>query len=69
MIITSIFTIGDDLVSVLRATVEVADWYLLGLELHIPYYLLNEIKCGGYDETDCKKKMILRWLNAGQASC
>ena len=58
----------SDLVPVLRATVEVTDWYSLGLELGLPDYQLERIRRDGYDETDCQRKMTLKWMDTGVAS-
>ena len=58
----------DDLLPVLEATVEVTDWYILGLELGLPDHLLDRIRCDGYDETDRRRKMLLKWLDTGVAS-
>ena len=58
----------SDLVPVLRATVEVTDWYSLGLELGLPDHQLERIRRDGYDETDCQRKMTLKWLDTGVAS-
>ena len=56
----------SDLVPVLEATVEVTDWYTLGLTLGLPVYVLETIRCEG--ETDRKRKMILKWIDTGVAS-
>ena len=61
------FTV-DDLLPVLEATVEVTDWYILGLKLGLPDHLLDRIRCDGYDETDRRRKMLLKWLDTGVAS-
>ena len=58
----------SDRVPVLRATVEVTDWYSLGLELGLPDHQLDTIIFDGYDEIDSKHKMILKWLDTGVAS-
>ena len=58
----------SDLVPVLRATVEVTDWYSLGLELDLPDHQLDTIRRDGYDEADRKRKMILKWMDTGVAS-
>ena len=60
--------ICNDLVPVLRATIGVNDWYTLGLELGLPVYQLDKIRRDGYDETDRKQKMIIKWLDTGRAS-
>ena len=62
------FTIVSDLVPVLIATVEVTDWYSLGLTLGLPDYQLDTIRRDGYDETDRKRKMIIKWMDTGLAS-
>ena len=58
----------SDLVPVLEATVEVTDWYTLGLTLGLPVHVLDTIKHDGYDETVRKQKTILKWLDTGEAS-
>ena len=58
----------SDLVPVLRATVEVTDWYSLGLELGLPVHQLDTIRRDGYDEADRKRKMSLNWMDTGVAS-
>ena len=62
------FTIVSDIVPVLEATVEVTDWYCLGLRLDLPVHQLDTIRRDGYDETDRKCKMILKWMDTGVAS-
>ena len=52
----------------MRATIGVNDWYTLGLELGLPVYQLDKIRRDGYDETDRKQKMIIKWLDTGRAS-
>ena len=58
----------SDLVPVLKAIVEVTDWYSVGLALGLPDHQLDTIRRDGYDETDRKRKMILTWLDTGVAS-
>ena len=62
-------TIDIDLVQVLRATVEVIDWYKLGLELGLPSYQLNIIKNDSRGvTTDGQCMMLEKWLDTGSAS-
>ena len=58
----------SDLVPVLEATVEVTDWYSVGLTLGLPVHMLDTIRRDGCNETDRKRKMILKWLDTGEAS-
>ena len=58
----------SDLVPVLEATIQVTDWYSLGLTLGLPVRVLDTIGRDGYDETDCKRKTMLKWLDTGVAS-
>ena len=58
----------SDLVPVLEATIQVTDWYTLGLKLRLPVHVLDTIRCDGYDETDRKRRMMLKWMDTGVAS-
>ena len=62
------FTIVSDLVPILEATVEVRDWYILGLALGISGFVLERIQYEDYNRIDCKRKMLLKWLYTGLAS-
>ena len=62
-------TIDIDLLQVLRATVEVTEWYDLGLELGLPSYQLNIIKNDSQGVTkDGQRMMLEKWLDTGSAS-
>ena len=52
----------------MRATVEVNDWYSLGLELRILHHELEKIQADGRDIQDHQRKMILKWLDTGCAT-
>ena len=62
------FIIVGDIVPVLRAIIEVTDWYNLGLKLGIPHHQLERIRRDGYDENDHRRNMISAWLETGHAS-
>ena len=61
-------TIDNDLLPVLRATVEVIEWYNLGLELCLPSYQLDIIQNDGRGVTDGQRMMFRKWLDTGSAS-
>ena len=58
----------SDLVPVLEATVEVTDWYSLGLKLGLPDHQLERIECDGRNVQDRQRKMTLKWMDTGEAS-
>ena len=61
-------TIDNDLLPVLRATVEVIDWYNLGLELGLPSYQLDIIQNDSRGVKDGQRMMFQKWLDTGSAS-
>ena len=62
-------TIDIDLLQVLRATVEVIEWYNVGLELGLPSYQLDAIQKDSRGvTTDGQRMMLQKWLDTGSAS-
>ena len=58
----------NDLVEMLRATVEVIEWNNLGLELGLPSYQLNIIKNDSRGVTTDGELMLEKWLDTGSTS-
>ena len=61
-------TIDIDLLQVRRATVEVTEWYDLGLELGLLPYQLDTIQKDSRVTTDGQRLMLQKWLDTGSAS-
>ena len=61
-------TIDIDLLQVRRATVEVTEWYDLGLELGLLPYQLDAIQKDSRVTTDGQRLMLQKWLDTGSAS-
>ena len=61
-------TIDIDLLQVRRATVEVTEWYDLGLELGLLPYQLDVIQKDSRVTTDGQRLMLQKWLDTGSAS-
>ena len=51
-----------------ESTIEVVDWFALGLALGIPSHELERIKRDGHDERDRHRRMVSFWLGTGEAS-
>ena len=62
-------TIDNDLLQVRRATVEVTEWYDLGLELGLLPYQLDAIQKDSRGvTTEGQRMMLQKWLDTGSAS-
>ena len=59
---------SGDLVHVLEAIISVNDWHSLGLALGMEKYWLDMIDIDHRTVLDCRKAMISRWLDTGDAS-
>ena len=46
----------------------VTDWYRLGLKLGLYSEVLERIECDGRNTQERQRKMILKWLDTGEAS-
>ena len=56
------------MLAVLHYTIEVTDWFTLGLTLRLPFHELERIKQDERDVLPCQRKMVSLWLNTGNAS-
>ena len=68
IIIIIIIIILDDVLNILTAIYEIIDWPTLGLLLGIPQQDIERIKRDEYDESVKLHKMVVTWLEMGNAS-
>ena len=59
---------NTNIITVLRSTIEISDWFQLGLTLGLPSHELERVKREGHDEKECHRKMVMTWLDGGTAS-
>ena len=63
-----IFYADTDLREVMTATLGVTECYNLGLELHIPPYILDMMEMDFPNPSKFHRKMLMHWLYTGCAS-
>lgn len=58
----SAFDVGLSVKNLINATVEVHDWYSLGIQLDIKPYTLKGIQSNCVSQDNCRQEMFTIWL-------